>query len=377
MERNPWFRAAVVLVTIIAALWLVGWVSDLAGRFADIILAFFLAWLLAFVLYPIAVTLTTVKVPWFSGTFTIPHGAAVAIVYAALILLLTILAVVLAPVVVAQSAQLGASLPQYVSSLPTLDDFQNELNQRGIPVNLATLYQGQNILEQARTLGGALAQNALGIAAGVAMMAFYLFIILVLSFYMMLDGPRIARDLLELVPEQYQSEASFFTASITRTFGGFIRGQLLQSAIYGVGTAIVMGAAGLQYVAVVSTFCALAMIIPFIGPFVAIVPPLALAAVQAPGSLIWVLLALFVLQQITTNIIAPKVMSEAIGLHPLLVLLATMIGVKVGGFWGALFGVPVVGVLYATAEYLYLRRRPLRRPERKPPRRGLQIRPGK
>ena len=305
-----------MLVAAIGAIWLLGWLWDLTGRFADIILPFFLAWLLAFVLYPLAVALTSLEIPWFGGRTNMAHGAAVAVVYLALILLLVIVGLVLAPILVSQAAQLGSSLPQYVTRLPSLADLQAELLQRGIPVNLASLYQEQSILDQARVWGGALAQNALGIATGVAMVAFNLFIVLVLSFYMMLDGPRIARDLLELVPAQYQSEASFFTASITRTFGGFIRGQLLQAAVYGAGTAVVMALAGLQYVAVVSSFSALAMIIPFIGPFIAIVPPLALAAVQAPGTFLWVLIALFVLQQIVTNVIAPKVMSEAIGLHP-------------------------------------------------------------
>jgi len=372
VERNSWVRAVLVLLAIIGTLWLLGWLWDLAGRFADIILPFFLAWLLAFVLYPAAAALTKVDLPWFRGRANLPHWFAVTIVYGTLILLLTLTSLLLAPIIVSQAAQLGASLPLYVSQLPSLTDLQAELTRRGIPVDLQAMYQQQTILDQAGVWGGELAKNALGIATGIAMVAFNLLIVLVISFYMMLDGPRIARDLLELVPAQYQNEATFFMSSITRTFGGFIRGQLLQAAVYGAGTAVVMAVAGLQYIAVVSSFSALATIIPFIGPLIALALPLALAAVQAPSTFVGVLIALFVLQQIVNNIIAPKVMSEAIGLHPILVLLATMIGVKVGGFWGALFGVPVVGVLYATLDYVYLRRFPQRQTQRKKPRRGAE-----
>jgi predicted PurR-regulated permease PerM len=103
----------------------------------------------------------------------------------------------------------------------------------------------------------------------------------------------------------------------------------------------------------VSSFSGLAMIIPFIGPLIAIVPPVALAAAQSPGSLVGVLISLFILQQVVTSVIAPKIMSETVGIHPLLVLFAMLVGVKVAGFWGALFGVPVVAVIYATIVYMY------------------------
>jgi len=355
MERNPWLRAVLVLLAIIGTLWLIGWAWDLAGHFADIFLLFFLAWLLAFVLHPIADWLTKVRVPWFGGPRPLAYRMAVLLVYLGLIVILILLGLLLIPVIVAQAVQLGASLPTYVAQLPRIGQLQEEMNRLGIPVDLTTVYQPQLLIDQARSLGGILAQNALNIATGVAAMAFNLLIILILSFYLMLDGPDISRQLLGLIPIQWQDEAAFFMNSVTRTFGGFIRGQLLQALIYGLGTALIMAAAGLGYVAVVSAFSGLVMIIPFVGPFLAIIPPAILAAVQAPGAFLWVFIALFVLQQVVINIITPKVMSESLGMHPLLVFLAMLVGVKVAGFWGALFGVPVMGVLYAMAVFFYRR----------------------
>jgi predicted PurR-regulated permease PerM len=353
MERNALTRAVLVIVAAIGVIWLLGWIWDLAGRFSDIILPFFLAWLLAFVLYPLADTLGKLPIPWRNGPRPLSHGPAVGLVYLGLILVFVLLGVILIPAIVAQVAQLGTTLPQYVGQLPTLAQLQVDLNQLGIPVDLATVYQPQAIVDQAKSVGGMVAQNALGIAAGVATGVLNTVIILILSFYFMLDGPRIERQLLDIVPGRYQREAAFFSESITRTFGGFIRGQLLQSLIYGAGTAVVMWLAGLQFVAAVSTFSGLAMIVPFIGPLIAIIPPIVLAAAQSPGSLAGVLISLVILQQLVTNVIAPKIMSESVGIHPLLVLFAMLVGVKVAGFWGALFGVPVVAVMYATMVYMY------------------------
>jgi predicted PurR-regulated permease PerM len=353
MERDALTRTVLAVVATIGVIWLLGWIWNMAGSFSDIILPFFLAWLLAFVLYPLADRLAKLPIPWLHGPRPLSHGPAVGLVYLALILVFVLLGVLLIPLVVAQGAQLGTTLPQYVSQMPTLAQLQVDINRMGIPVDLAAVYQPQAILDQAKSIGGMVAQNALGIAAGVATGVLNTLIILILSFYFMLDGPRIERQLLDVVPGRYQAEAAFFTASVTRTFGGFIRGQLIQALIYGAGTAVIMWLAGLQFVAAVSTFSGLAMIIPFIGPLLAIVPPIALAAAQSPGSLVGVIVALLVLQQVVTSVIAPKIMSETVGMHPLLVLFATLVGVKVAGFWGALFGVPVVGVIYATMVYLY------------------------
>ena len=198
-----------------------------------------------------------------------------------------------------------------------------------------------------------LAQNALSIAQLLASAVTGLFIVLVLSFYIMLDGERIALDTLKLLPRRYQDEARFFMDSIDRTFGGYIRGVLIQAAVYAVGTAIVMRIAGLGFIEVISVFAGAMMIIPFLGGFFAIVPPLFLALFS--GSLfniIFVLVALLALQQIVLNVVAPKVMSENVGIHPLLVFLAIFVGLKVAGLWGAIFGVPIAGVVNAMVQYM-------------------------
>ncbi|MDO8670236.1 MAG: AI-2E family transporter, partial [Dehalococcoidia bacterium] len=169
-------------------------------------------------------------------------------------------------------------------------------------------------------------------------------------------GDQIARDILKLLPDRFEEEAGVFIDSIDRTFGGYIRGVLIQSVVYGIGTAIVMRIAGLDYIEVVSIFAGIMMVIPIFGGFLAIIPPFFIAVFG--GSLltiVFVLVALLILQQIVLNVVAPKVMSENVGIHPLLVFLAILLGLKVAGVWGAIFGVPVVGVVNAMAQFFISR----------------------
>ncbi|MHB1414070.1 MAG: AI-2E family transporter, partial [Chloroflexota bacterium] len=171
-------------------------------------------------------------------------------------------------------------------------------------------------------------------------------------------GERIADRTLRVVPAGHKEGARYLMESIDHSFGGFLRGQLLQSVIYSAGTVIVMTVAGLDFVLLAGLIAALAMAIPFFGPFIAIAPPIILAATQGPLSLvIGVGVALFILQQIVFNVVAPRVMSQAVGIHPLLVLLAILVGAKLAGIAGAIFGVPVAAVISAMAVFFYQRGR--------------------
>jgi hypothetical protein len=108
---------------------------------------------------------------------------------------------------------------------------------------------------------------------------------------------------------------------------------------------------GLNFVLVASLFVVILMLIPLFGPFLSLLPPLLVVLIQNPGLSIWLLLILFVYQFVITNVLMPRLLSQAVGLHPLLVLAAILLGIKVGGFWGAFFGIPVVGVLWAMVRF--------------------------
>jgi predicted PurR-regulated permease PerM len=174
-----------------------------------------------------------------------------------------------------------------------------------------------------------------------------------LSFYLLLDGHRIAEGLVHLTPVAWRPEVRFFMASVDRTFGGFIRGQVIQGLIYGAGTGLIAALVGLNYALLLAILAGLLMLVPVVGAFLAIIPPLLVAGLQGGwGTLLLVALALIVLQQIVLNVVAPRVVGHAVGLHPLLFFLAMLVGLKVGGAAGALFGVPIAGVLNAMALFI-------------------------
>ncbi len=368
MERDRWTRAAIVLVAISAAIFLFEKAWQLSGFFGDIILAFALAWLIAFILDPLVEGLSGRPAPHILiklvrqrggnqvanalGNFHLPRGLAVSLVYLVLVVIIVVIGIFLVPMIVTQLSQLGAKLPDYIAQAPDwLETLQQKLASRNIYVDLTSIYRPEEMTRRAEMIGAAIIQNALVIVTQVASGVASAFIIVILSFYMMLDGKRVARQVLDLIPAEYHDELSVATRSIERTFGGFIRGQLAMALLYAVFVIIAMTIAGLRFAVAIGSLAGLIMFIPVIGAPIAMGMPALIALFQSPGLALWMLLIMTVYQQILLHIVMPKVMSEVVGMPPLLILAAIMISTRLIGLWGFIFGIPVAGALYATGTF--------------------------
>ena len=134
-------------------------------------------------------------------------------------------------------------------------------------------------------------------------------------------------------------------APLDRAFGGFLRTQVILVAIQVILTIVVGLIFGLPYLFLMTVVVALAMFIPFFGPPLALLPPLLVALAFRPEVAIPTVLVLLIVQTVLVNVVQPRLMRESAGLHPILVLLALLVGAQVAGLWGALFGIPFVAVV--------------------------------
>jgi predicted PurR-regulated permease PerM len=160
----------------------------------------------------------------------------------------------------------------------------------------------------------------------------------------MLDADRISGAVLATVPARYRDDFIYFTSSVNNAFGGFLRGQIIQAIVYGLGIALMMLALNVKFVALASVLAGIAMFIPFIGPPLGFLPPI-LAALGSDAPLWLVVVLTLAINVGVVNIVGPKVMSQQIGIHPILVLAAFLIGNRIAGPWGALLGVPVAAII--------------------------------
>ncbi len=340
MQTNRWLQTLIVLLVIIASAWLLGQVWVFLIQFSSLILLFFLAWLLAFVLSPIARALQRRGVP---------KTLSVVIVYLALALLFSIGGWLLLPPVTDQVSKLQRNFFTYTNIIGGVVLKADETLQ-GWGINKADLTKVYNDLtSQVQGVIFSAIQNTFSLLQSFATFALQFVLVLILSFYFMKDGDRIFGGMLQMLPPRWQDEARLVAISLEKSFGGFIRGQLVFALAYALLTAVVMVMPPFQldFVIVASIVSGLCMIIPLIGNFLAFLPPI-LVALVTPGKeglVWWLLFALFIMQSIMMNVLGPRIMSSAIGIHPLYVVGAMLLGAQVAGVWGALFGIPIAGAI--------------------------------
>jgi predicted PurR-regulated permease PerM len=164
---------------------------------------------------------------------------------------------------------------------------------------------------------------------------------------MVIDRDRILSFLFRLVPPGWAEESRLLETSVARSFGGFLRGQAAMGAVYGLLAAIVSAVFGLDYLPATSALAGVLMAIPFFGPFVAWAPPVLVAIVLRPEVTLPTLIVMSTGWLLVMNVLQPRLMQQAVGIHPIVVVASVLIGSKIGGIAGAIFGIPIAAVASA------------------------------
>jgi predicted PurR-regulated permease PerM len=317
----------------LGALWLL-------GRLWTMLLPLLLGLLIVFFLRP--------PVEWLVK-HNVPRLAAVAVCYVLALALLAGVGALVAPTVARQTAQLTSSLPDYAEQLrdasagvwdryegmlpPWADDavddaVENAATEVG---SVATAFAGHLL-----TAGRSVVGLATGLMAG-----------LFIGFYLLYTLPGVGPGIVEAMPPGWRRDVREASGRIEETVGGFVRGQVIIMAAVGLMTWLGMRLIGMPYAGFIGALAGLLDLIPYLGPIVAAVVAIIIGLFTDPMLALWAMVVMIVVQQIETNLIRPKVMSDQVGLHPVVVILAVIGGTALFGFIGLLLAVPVVGVVKA------------------------------
>jgi predicted PurR-regulated permease PerM len=359
-------RILVWMLIVAVAVFLLEKLFFLTALFATPLLLFGLAWLVALVLKPLVDRITNLSLPipfvthrasdsgLIAPTWRMPRSVAVSIVYAGIIALVVFLLVSLVPIIQPQLVGVDKTLPGAVDEISKwIIGIESELARLGYRGDLERIAQPETLAQQAAALGSTLVQQSLDIASRIFAVLIDVILVLILSFYMTLDGPRISERILRTLPLAWRADTVRFFVIVNQTFGGFLRAQVLQGSIYGLATAVVMTAFGLDYVALASVTASIIVLVPIVGSVLGVIPPLLVVLIERPDRTLWMLLFLAIVQQVLFNMIMPRLIGRSVGLHPLLVFAAILIGAAVAGGWGILFGIPIAGVVASVLQFVY------------------------
>ena len=276
---------------------------------------------------------------------------AILIVYLFLISILAVLGALVIPATITQVIDLAEVIPDYVERIPEFITAAEEYLARfDIQVDLTTLLQVEQLDSIAANVQESITSNAIGLLGNVVAVVFAISLIIVISFYVVLDGGRRLNEALKVLPRNAERETRYVLGVIDETFRSYLRGMMLISLIYGVGTASVMLATGLPAALPVALISSLLLAVPFIGDWLALALPLIIAALSGDFvTLLTVLLVLLFIQQVMLNILSPRILGSAVRMPAMLVVVAVVLGARLAGITGALLGVPTMGVIYTLA----------------------------
>jgi predicted PurR-regulated permease PerM len=166
----------------------------------------------------------------------------------------------------------------------------------------------------------------------------------VMAFYLLVDLPRLERGAMALIPPGRRDEIRGLMDRIGQAVGGFFRGQLLVALFVGVASSIGLWLIGLPFWLLVGMVAGVFNLVPLIGPFIGGGLAVIIALLSGePLKAVWAALVLIV-QQIDNHLISPNVMSRTVQLHPVVVMLALLVGASFAGLFGMLIIVPLVAV---------------------------------
>jgi len=167
----------------------------------------------------------------------------------------------------------------------------------------------------------------------------------VMAFYLLVDLPQLERGAMALIPPGRRDEIRGLMDRIGQAVGGFFRGQLLVALFVGVASSIGLWLIGLPFWLLVGMVAGVFNLVPLVGPFIGGGLAVIIALLSGePLKAVWAALVLLIVQQIDNHLISPNVMSRTVQLHPVVVMLALLVGASFAGLFGMLIIVPLVAV---------------------------------
>ncbi len=280
------------------------------------------------------------------GRRRLPRWLVVLAVYVTVLAGVAALVAAVVPPLVQQAQELIADLPRLV------DRAQTFLIEWGLLRERLTLREA---LQRSSVGGTDAVGTVVGAVWGLLGGLFGLLTILILTFYFVAESDDIFRTVVRLFPAPRRPRVAAVVGEIGHSVSAWLGGQLLLSGIIGASSAAVLGLMGVPYFAVLAVISAVGEMIPVIGPFLAAIP-----AVLVALSVSWKL-ALFVAgfflvqQQIENHLLVPKLMERQLGISPVTVIIALLVGSALLGVVGALLAIPTAAIIQVLVEEMVLR----------------------
>jgi predicted PurR-regulated permease PerM len=276
----------------------------------------------------------------------LPRTVAAVLVYLVAAVAVVILALTLVPPVYNQGRQLVTNLPSLLEEgQQQLAGFQSWSVEHNLPFDVRIL--ASQLLARVQAQAEAIASTGLGLVVGTFNWFLDLILVLVISFYMLIDGDRVWRGLTGIFSPRIREG---LTQSLQRNLQRFVTGQLLLGLFMATTLTLAFWLLRVPFFLLFAVFIGLMEVIPFIGATLGIATVVSVVAFINWWLALEVLAVAIAIQQVKDNLIAPRVLGNLTGLSPVIIFVSLLLGARVGGLLGVILAIPLTGVVKSLAE---------------------------
>nr|WP_072891127.1 AI-2E family transporter [Ornithinibacillus halophilus] len=345
MLKKRWFQVlitAILVFLLILLIYATRFIFDpLLKYISAVALPFIGAGLLFYLTKPLMKLLEKYKIHRILSIF---------IVFGVLILVGYVFAIFIAPVARDQFERLVDNIPGMVNGTQNFINYWHD-NQAFIPDQVIETINDitsnlQTYIEHFMTFLFGFVSQLIGFIFSIVLIPFFLF-------FMLKDGDKFIPFVTQIFSKKKANNLSSLLNKIDKTLTAYIQGQLIVSISIGVMLFIGYLIIGLNYALTLALFGMLMCIVPFIGPFIAVIPAMLVGVFQDPMNLFWIALIMIIAQQIEGNLISPNVMGHVLSIHPLTIITVILAAGSIAGFIGILFAVPFYAVVKAIIVHFY------------------------
>jgi predicted PurR-regulated permease PerM len=281
----------------------------------------------------------------------VPRALAILLIYLGIVLAIFGIGLLIVPPLVNGVDQLSKDLPGYVDHLRRSHSFRQYDDKYAIT---------QRLNEQAARLPSRLGQavsTLQSVTVGVFSAVVQLVTVLTMTFFLLLDGPRLVRFVMRVRPPGAGDRLPIILSDIYRSTAGYVAGNIIISVCAGTVTWLTLTALGVPFAVPLAVLMAFLDLIPLVGATIGgvIIALVALFHNFPTSTIVWVVV-LLVYQQIENNVLQPVVYRRTVNVHPLLVIVAILIGASVLGVLGALLAIPIAAAVQIVVRELWMTR---------------------
>lgn len=331
---KSWQRDILWLLLCISGIILSVWVFY---KIRSIIFLFIIVGILAYTVNP--------SITRLASKLKLKKGLAVGIFYIVIIVPVILLLVLVLPVLFNQISSLVEELPKYYELISEMVGQIQDKIQTNPKLQDAVNSFLSSIQPQIENFMSSIGLRVLNLIITITSSILTLILAIILNFYFLIDIENIRRWFVNILPADIKDKTLSALDQINISFRSFLKAQMILCLFVGLADGLGVWILGVDYALTLGIIAGFTEIIPYLGPYIGAIPAIILALIISPWKALEIAIWYIAVQQIESYFIVPKVMSKAMGLHPLTVIFSLLVFGKLFGFWGVLFAVPIAAII--------------------------------